>query len=104
MKAMPERTNDDASESLMSSSASKAAAVKETDQSKRTGRFPRHRLAIILFLVPFTLFLILSFVPHIPEIVIHLLLTFSVVTAVHLLDRLVLYQDTEKSLNKLKEG
>lgn len=104
MKAMPERTNDDASESLMSSSASKTAAVKETDQSKRTDRFPRHRLAIILFLVPFTLFLILSFVPHIPEIVIHLLLTFSVVTAVHLLDRLVLYQDTEKSLNKLKEG
>jgi len=101
---MAETITDGAPNSLASSSANKAVVLKEAAQSKEGSHFPRHGLAIIFFSVPFTLYLILSFVPHIPEIVIHILLTFSVVTAVHLLDRFVLYKDTAESLDKLKEG
>lgn len=103
MNAMLEETKPDASEKLTSASGSKPAA-NEMGQSKKASPFRRYRVAIILFLTPFTLFLFLSFVPHIPELVIHILLTFSVVTAVHLLDRLVLYKDTAESLNDLKGG
>ena len=101
---MIEEANLDASENLPSSSGSQAHAGKEIEQSKTASPFPRNRFAIMLFLLPFTLFVILSLVPHIPELVIHILLTFSVVTAVHLLDRLVLYKDTAESLNELKGG
>lgn len=67
--------------------------------------FSRIRWAVILFSIPFSLYILLSLVQtiEVPPFLTHILLTLTVVTAVHLLDRWVLFKDTAESLNNLRE-
>lgn len=63
-------------------------------------------IAAVLFLVPLTIFLIVTQVPklHVPEAVAHLFLTLTAVMGVHLLDRLVLFRETYATLAQITDG
>jgi hypothetical protein len=92
-------------ESLIPSLDSNNPLLEEPGQSaNQISTFKRIRVAILLFLIPFSLYVTLILIGKIPEVLMHILLTFTVVTAVHLLDRWVLFKDTAESLDKLKEG
>ncbi len=72
-----------------------------SNESLFIGRFKRHWLSGVLFLIPFVLWLLSSLLLHLPELYQHLLLTLTAVMGIHVLDRLFLIKDTEDALERL---
>lgn len=69
-------------------------------------QLPKNLLAAALFLIPLTLYLLVTLVPwlHVSEPLQHLFLTLTAVMGVHLLDRLVLFRETFKTLKTITGG
>jgi len=61
----------------------------------------RHWFAVTLFFIPLFIYFVGNLFFQLPEILQHILLTLSAVMGIHLLDRLYLVNDTEKTLNNL---
>lgn len=61
-------------------------------------------IAAVLFGTPLLVYLFLPLIAPMPEPIGHVLLTLTAVMAVHLLDRLWLFRDTQRSLKHLTDG
>jgi hypothetical protein len=75
--------------------------MKAEDGQHARSRLRLHWRAAVFFLVPFAVYLTSSVYHYLDEMWLHIFLTLTVVTGVHLLDRLVLSEEFQRSLRDL---
>jgi hypothetical protein len=66
----------------------------------------RHWPSVVLFVAPLAIYVVASVAPHVslPDPVLHVLLTLTAVTGIHLLDRLHVIADTRDEITQLAAG